>query len=64
MMMNYYTINNIEKHFENKEAELATLLIFNAITSIFFGWLASEFMIMQTTFVFSIMYVWSKLEPD
>jgi hypothetical protein len=46
MMMNYWAVNNIEKYFENKEADLATLLIFNAGTSMFFGWLASEYMVM------------------
>ena len=57
-------MKSIENHFQNKEADLATLLIFNAVTSILFGWLANEYMIMQTTYVFSIMYVWSKFEPD
>jgi len=64
MMMNYWTINNIEKYFEGKEADLAALLIFNAFTSMFFAWLASEYMVMQSCYIFSLMYVWSKLVPD
>jgi Derlin-2/3 len=46
MMMNYWTINNLESHFENKKADFATLLLFNAATSMFFGWLANEYMVM------------------
>ena len=64
MMMIYYTFNQVEKHFKNQEAELATMLLFNAVTGIIYGWLASEFMIMQSPFVFSVLYVWTKLVPD
>ena len=46
MMMNYWAVNNIEKHFQNREGDLATLLIFNAMTTMFFGWLASEYMVL------------------
>ncbi len=46
MMMNYWAINNIEKHFENKEADLATLILFNAATSLLYGWLANEYMVL------------------
>ena len=64
MMMMYYTFSSIEKHFENRQAELGTLLLFNACTSLLFGWLADDYMVMQSPYAFSVMYVWSKLEPD
>ena len=46
MFMNYYAMSKIEKYFENKEADLATLLLFNALTSMLFGWLAGEYMVL------------------
>jgi len=64
MMMIYYTFSQVESHFKNKESELATMLLFNAVTGIIYGWLASEFMVMQSPYVFSVLYVWSKLVPD
>ena len=64
MLMIYYTFTSIEKHFENREDELATLLLFNAVAGITFGWLAGEYMIMQSSYVFSILYVWCRLVPD
>ena len=54
----------METHFKNKEAELAIMLLFNAVTGIIYGWLASEFLLMQSPFVFSVLYVWTKLAPD
>ena len=65
MMMNYFTIKNVETHFERKEAEMATLILFNAVLSLFYGWVAGEYyMMVQNPFVFSLMYVWCKLNPD
>lgn len=29
-----------------------------------FGWLADSYMILESPFVFSLIYVWSKLVPD
>ena len=46
MAMTYWTMKNIESQFENKEADLATLLVFNALSSMFFGWLANEYMVL------------------
>jgi len=43
---------------------MATLLLFNAVTSLFFAWLADDSYVMQDKFVFSLIYVWSKLVPD
>ena len=46
MMMIYWSVSNIEKHFEGKAPDLATLLIFNAATVMLFGWLANEYMVL------------------
>lgn len=64
MMMIYYSVSNIEKHYEGKAPDLTTLLLFNAVTVILFGWLAGEYMVLQSSYVFSLLYVWTKLVPD
>jgi Derlin-2/3 len=64
MMMIYYSVSNIEKHFEGKASDLTTLLLFNALTVMIFGWLASEYMALQSSYMFSLLYVWTKLVPD
>ena len=64
MMMIYFAMGNIERHFQNKEADFATMLLFNAVAGILFGYLAGEYMVMQSPYMFSVIYVWSKLVPD
>lgn len=64
MMMNYWTISNIESYYERREAEMATLILFNAVMGLIFGTLANEYMVMQSPFIFSLMYVWCKKNPD
>lgn len=64
MMMIYYSVSVIEAHFENRQADLATLLVFNAVVAMLFAYLANDYMVMESPFVFSLIYVWSKLVPD
>lgn len=64
MMMNYYTIKNVESYYSRREAEMATLFLFNALCSLALSTLADVYMVMQPQFVFSLMYVWCKKNPD
>lgn len=64
MMMTYWGVNNIEKHFAGKATDLTTLMLFNAVMVMLFGWLLGEYMVLQSPYVFSLLYVWSKLVPD
>jgi hypothetical protein len=64
MMMIYWGINSIETYFDKRQADLATLLFFNAFVALFFAWLADDCLVMQDKFIFSLIYVWSKLVPD
>ena len=64
MLMIYYTFTSAERHYQGKDAEFATMLLFNVVATMFYGWLANEYMILQSPFCFAIMYVWSKLVPD
>ena len=42
----YYTISSIETYFGDKQADLGTLLLFNAVVSLLFATLANDYMIM------------------
>mmetsp|Transcript_96494 Transcript_96494/g.132887 ORF Transcript_96494/g.132887 Transcript_96494/m.132887 type:complete len:175 (-) Transcript_96494:153-677(-) len=64
MMMLYMTFQRCEQHFERKQAEFVTMLLFLAATSMLFGWLADEYVALYHAFSFSVMYVWCKLLPD
>ena len=64
MMMIYWGINSIETYFDKRQADLATLILFNATIALVFAWLADDALVMQDKFVFSLIYVWSKLVPD
>ena len=46
MAMIYYTISSIETYFGDKQADLGTLLLFNAVVSLLFATLANDYMIM------------------
>ena len=64
IMMCYWTIKNTEEHFANKHAEMATLMLFNAVACLAFGTLAGEYMVMHNPYIFSLMYVWCKFNPE
>ena len=63
-MMIYYTLSSIETYFGDKQADLGTMLIFNAVVAMIFAYLANNYTVMQSPYLFSIIYVWSKLVPD
>jgi len=65
MMMIYYTISSIEEYFgRDKQADLGTMLVFNALVGLVYAYLANDYTVMQNPFLFSIIYVWSKFVPD
>ena len=64
MAMLYYTISLLEAHYGDRQADFATLLVFNALASILIAYAAGDCLIMQGPYVFSLMYVWTKYVPD
>ena len=40
------------------------MLLFNALISLVYAYVANDYMIMENPFIFSVIYVWSKLVPD
>ena len=64
MMMIYYSVNAIEEYFENRKADFATMLVFNAIMALMIGTLANDYTVMESPYMFSLIYVWAKFVPD
>ena len=64
MMMVYYSVSSIEAYFENRQADLGVMLVFNALAVMFVAFLANNFSVLQSPYIFSIIYVWSKFVPD
>ena len=60
----YYVFKSLEEHFVGKYADFATCLLFNAVFGLLVAYLANRYVIMEAPFVFSLIYVWSKLMPD
>ena len=64
MMMIYYAMSSIETYFVNKQADLGTMILFNAVIGMVYATLANDYVIMQNPFIFSVIYVWAKNVPD
>ena len=46
MMMIYYSVSVIEEYFDKRQADLATMLVFNAVIAMLFAFLANDYMVM------------------
>ena len=64
MMMVYYSGQSIETYFEKRQADLGVMLVFNALAVMIVAYLANNYMALQSPYIFSIIYVWSKFVPD
>ena len=60
----YFTVRRCEEYFKGRSAEFAVLLLFNMFMCLFYSLIYGDYMILHNQFVFSLMYVWCKLEPD
>lgn len=75
MMMLFYSFKGCEEFYKEKYPEYITMLIFNAIMTFVririinqyiqvYSFIYGSYMILMTAFVFSVLYVWCKNEPD
>ena len=64
MMMIYYSFSSMEEYFADDQPGFGTLILFNALMSLIYGYLANDYMVMLNPFLFSMIYTWSKLVPD
>jgi len=64
MLMLYFTCKRTEEWFKNKAAELTTLVMFNALVIMLYSAVYGNSMVLHGSFIFSLMYVICKLDPD
>ena len=64
LLMMYFSLSRIELYFKNKAPEFMTLVIFSALFNMFYAFIYGEYMILHQPFLFSLLYIWCKLEPE
>ena len=64
MIMMYFTLRRCEEYFKNKNADFTVLILFNMVAVWFYSYIYGFVAVLHTSFVFSLMYVWCKLQPD
>ena len=76
MMLLFYTFKACEEFYKQKYPEFVYMLLFNSVmvfVSDFcplnsllqvYSWIYGSYMVLMSSFVFSVLYVWCKNEPD
>ena len=64
MMMCYFTAKRVDEWFKTKHDEMLTLLLFCAAVIMAYSLVYGEYMVLHNSFLFSLMYVCCKLDPD
>ena len=64
LIMIYFTLRRAEEYFKNKNADFAVLILFSMVATWFYSYIYGNVMVLHNSFVFSLMYVWCKLQPD
>lgn len=64
MVMMYFTMRRTEEYFKSKYPDFVTLVVFLMFATMFYSFIYGEYMVLNSSFIFALMYVWCKLEPD
>lgn len=64
MITMYFTMRRCEEHFKTKYADFVVLILFSMFAVCFYAYIYGDYMILHQPFVFALMYIWCKLEPD
>ena len=62
--MMYFTLRRTEDYFKSKYGDFVVMVLFNMFAVIFFSVIYGSYMVLHQPFLFSLLYVWCKLEPD
>jgi hypothetical protein len=60
----YFTLRRCEEFFKTRYPDFTVLIIFNMFAVALISFLYGDYLALNASFVFSLMYVWCKLEPD
>ena len=64
LVMMYYTLRRTEEQFRNKYPDFVTLITFLMASTALYSWIYGSHMVLHSSFIFALMYVWCKMEPE
>ena len=64
LMLLFYTFKACEEHYKERYPEYIWMLFFNAVMVFVYSWIYGSYMILMSSFVFAVLYVYCKNEPD
>ena len=64
LMLLFYTFKACEEHYKERYPEYIWMLLFNAVMVFVYSWIYGSYVILMSSFVFSVLYVYCKNEPD
>ena len=64
LVMIYFTLRRCEEFYKTKYPEFATMVLFNMLAVCFYSFIYGDVMVLHDAFVFSLMYIWCKQQPD
>ena len=62
--MMYFMLIRTETFFKNRYPDFACMVAFLMFATMVFSWIYGSHFIMHEPFIFAMMYVWCKLEPE
>ena len=64
LVMMYFMLSRTEGLFKNRYPDFVTLVLFLMFSTMLFSWIYGSHMLLHDPFIFAMMYVWCKMEPD
>lgn len=64
LVMTYFMLVRTESLFKTKYADFMTLCVFLMTAVTLFSWIHGSHMVLHDQFIFALMYVWCKMEPN
>lgn len=64
LVMIYFTLRRCEDYFKTRYPDFVVLVLFNMLAVCFYAAIYGDYMVLHNPFIFSLTYVWCKLEPD
>lgn len=64
LVMMYFMLVRTESLFTTRYADFMTLILFLMASTMLFSWIYGSHMVLHDPFIFAMMYVWCKMEPN
>ena len=64
MFTGYMTLRRCEDYFAGKAPDFVVMVLFNMFAVALYSFLYGNYMVLNQSFIFALMYVWCQLVPD